>query len=117
MARAYSVDLRERAVRALLAGMPMAEVAALFDVSISSLSRWKHQVVTGESLEPKPRPGRPRLVTPDDEAAIRQHVAMYPDATLDMHRERWAQTSGVLLSNPTMSRVLTRLDISLKRNL
>lgn len=115
MVRAISVDLRERAVRALLAGTLMAEVAARFDVSISSLSRWKRLVLTGQPLTPKPRSGRPRLVRAEDEAALRQQVAAAPDATLDRHRALWAQSHGVLLSNPTMSRVFTRLGLSLKR--
>lgn len=116
MARAYSVDLRERAVHALLTGMSLAEAASIFAVSESTLSRWKHLVVTGQSLIPKPRPGRPRLVPPADEEALRQQVAAAPDATLDMHRAMWAQTHGVLLSNPTMSRELARLDLPLKRS-
>ncbi|MCO5228519.1 MAG: helix-turn-helix domain-containing protein [Thermomicrobiales bacterium] len=69
----------------------LAEAASIFAVSESTLSRWKHLVVTGQSLIPKPRPGRPRLVPPADEEALRQQVAAAPDATLDMHHvgERW----------------------------
>ncbi|MCO5217285.1 MAG: hypothetical protein M9909_00375 [Thermomicrobiales bacterium] len=36
--------------------MSLAEAASIFAVSESTLSRWKHLVVTGQSLIPKPRP-------------------------------------------------------------
>lgn len=39
MPRAYSVDLRERSLRALAPGMPAAEVPHIFDVSEASLYR------------------------------------------------------------------------------
>ena len=40
MTRLYSNDLRERVVRAHLAGEPMRAVAARFGVSVSSVPKW-----------------------------------------------------------------------------
>lgn len=115
MPRPYSLDLRERAVGALQAGMPRVEVCRIFGISSSTLWRWNTTTLAGESLLPKPPPGRPRLIPVADEAALRQQVADAPDATLDWHRATWAASHGVVVSNPTMSRELTRLGLSLKR--
>ena len=40
MARPYSNDLRERVVRAHLAGEPIRSVAARYGVSVSSVPKW-----------------------------------------------------------------------------
>ena len=40
MTRPYSNDLRERVVRAHLAGEPIRSVAARFGVSVSSVPKW-----------------------------------------------------------------------------
>ena len=40
MTQPYSSDLRERAVRAHLAGEPIRQVAARFGVSVSSVPKW-----------------------------------------------------------------------------
>ena len=40
MSRAYSTDLRERVVRAHLAGEPIRSVAARFGIGVSCVSRW-----------------------------------------------------------------------------
>ena len=40
MTRLYSNDLRERVVRAHLAGEPIRAVAARFGVSVSSVPKW-----------------------------------------------------------------------------
>ena len=40
MTQTYSSDLRERVVRAHLAGEPIRQVAARFGVSVSSVPKW-----------------------------------------------------------------------------
>ena len=40
MTQPYSSDLRERVVRAHLAGEPVRQVAARFGVSVSSVPKW-----------------------------------------------------------------------------
>ena len=40
MTQPYSSDLRERVVRAHLAGEPIRHVAARFGVSVSSVPKW-----------------------------------------------------------------------------
>jgi putative transposase len=114
MPRAYSVDLRERALRAMASGMPMTEVAARFDVSLSSLSRWKDRKAAGRSLAPGQSSGRHRAVRPAQEVELIAQVQATPDATLARHCARWEQCHGVRISSATMSRTLIRLGLALR---
>jgi transposase len=43
MARAYSVDLRERVMAAVADGGCIAEVAQRFSVSVDAIYDWKHR--------------------------------------------------------------------------
>ena len=47
MARAYSLDLRERVVAAVAAGQPCRSVAKTFMVSVASVVKWsqRHRAV------------------------------------------------------------------------
>jgi transposase len=115
MPRAYSVDLRERSLRALASGLPATEVARLFDVSVASLFRWRRQQRTTGQLTPGQSPGRPRAVILADEPRLVAQVAATPDATLAEHCAQWAATHGTTLSPTTMGRTLQRLGLPLKK--
>ena len=112
MPRAYSVDLRERSLRALASGMPAAEVARLFDVSGSSLYRWRRRQGAGIGLTPGRSSGRPRAIAPEAEAALRAQVVATPDATLAEHCARWQTTHGDGISVAAMQRALVRLGLT-----
>ncbi len=59
--KAYSVDLREKIVDAVLGrGMPKEEAARTFGVSVSSVKRYVEKAQKGESLSPKKAPGKKR---------------------------------------------------------
>ncbi len=115
MPRAYSVDLRERSLRALASGLPVTEVAQLFGVSRSSLSRWRQQQRTTGALPPGQSPGRPRSIGTSAEPALAAQVAATPDATLAEHCAQWATSHRVTVSPPTMGRALQRLGLPLKK--
>lgn len=115
MPRAYSVDLRERSLRAVTSGLPLTEVARRFDVSVSSLDRWRRQQRTTGALVPGRSSGRPRAITPAQESALTAQVAATPDATLAEHCAVWLGTHGVTLSPTTMGRTLQRLGLPLKK--
>lgn len=112
--RAYSLDLRERVVRAVEGGMSRAEAARVYAVGLSTVKRYLRLRARG-GLAAKPIPGRRRAIGPGDEAALRAQVAAAPDATLDEHRARWARERGVAVSRATMSRALGRLGLPLKK--
>jgi putative transposase len=112
----YSVDLRERLLGAIDAGLSQAEASRLFGVATSTIKRWKQQRATTGDLTPKPRPGRTPRIGSGQADAVREQVAHHPDATLADHCARWAHDQGVRLSVPTMSRTLRRLGITVKKS-
>ncbi len=115
MPRAYSLDLRERLLRAEAAGLAAAEIERTTGVSARTLRRWRQRQQQGQSLVPGHAPGRALTIGPDQWAALRAQVAAHPDATLTEHCDRWATERGVRVSPSTMCRVLQRLDLPLKK--
>ena len=113
--RAYSSDLRERAVRAVESGRPQREVARLFGIGTTAIKRYVRLRQAGESLTPRTSPGRPRLLGPEHEAALRARLRDAPEATLAEHCAWWEQTRGVRLSVATLSRAIRRLGWTRKK--
>lgn len=114
--RAYSIDLRERIVRAVASGMGKAEAARVYDVGLRTVKRYVKQRAEQGHLRAKPHPGRGRAIGADDEAALRAQAAAHADATLAEHCRRWAAARGVTVSRATMSRALARLGLPLKKS-
>jgi transposase len=112
----YSVDLRERLLQALDAGLSQAEATRLLGVSTATMQRWRQYQRRTGSVAPRPRPGRPRSIERGQEAALLAQVRAAPDATLREHCAQWAVDHGVHLSEATMSRALGRLGWPLKKN-
>ena len=112
----YSVDLRERLLGAIDAGLSQAEASRLFGVGTSTITRWRQQRRDTGSLAPKPRSGRPPVIGPDQADALQAQVAQHPDATLAEHVTRWEQAQTVRLSVAGMSRAIRRLGITLKKS-
>ena len=113
--RAYSLDLRERIVRAVQGGTPREVVARTFGVGIATVQRYLAQQRRTGSLAPRPIPGKAPLIGPDRLAALRAQVAATPDATLAEHCQQWTQTHGVPISVPAMHRALARLGWTRKK--
>jgi len=112
----YSVDLRERLLGAIDAGLSQAEASRLFGVGTSTISRWRQQRRETGSLAPKARLGRQPTIGPAHADALRGQVAQRVDATLAEHCAQWAQTHGGTVSVATMSRAIRRLGITLKKS-
>jgi transposase len=113
--KTYSVDLRERLLRAVDAGLPQAQASRLFGVGTSTIKRWRRRRARG-ALAPTPKPGRPPRIGRDQWPALAAQVAAYPDATLAEHCDRWAQDHEERVSVATMSRLLRKLGLPLKKS-
>jgi transposase len=111
----YSVDLRERLLGAIDAGLSQAEASRLFGVGTSTITRWRQRASTG-ALAPTPRPGRTPRIGPADATALQAQVAAAPDATLADHCATWARTHKVTISVATMSRAIRHLGITVKKS-
>ena len=106
--KAYSRDLRIRALDALDVGTPRPEVIRLFGVSTATLTRWRRRQRETGSLAESPRPGPPGPKKAALKAGLLPHLEAHPDATLEELCRWWEQTQGVRVSHATMSRVITR---------
>jgi transposase len=112
----YPAVLRERLLRFVDTGHSQAEAARTFGVSLSSIARWRTQQAATGDLASQPRPGRTPRIGPDQTAALEAQVVANPDATLAEHCAKWAQDHGVVVSVATMSRVIRRHGITLKKS-
>jgi transposase len=114
MPRAYSGDLRERAIALVdMEGASRHEAAELLGISVASAVRWVQRWHESRSAEAKPRGGS---VSPLEEfaAEILAVVAEKPDLTLEetaaeLRRRR------IRTSRSALSRFFARHGISLKK--
>ena len=82
MARAYSLDLRERVVGAVAAGQSCRSVARTFMVSVASVVKWsQRQRVVGSPAALKMGGHRPYLVARERDWVLAR-IAEKPDLTL-----------------------------------
>jgi transposase len=114
--KAYSLDLRERIVRAVDDGANQAEVARLFHVGERSVKRYLHQWRTTGSLAARPRPGKCPTIGPDQFPAVLAQLSAIPDATLEEHCERWHAQTGVAVSASAWCRLERRLGWTHKKS-
>lgn len=112
---AYSVDLRERVMRACEEG-PQREVAEAFGVSVSFITKLRRRQRQTGSIAARPRGGgrRPTL-DPVHQAQVRQLVQEQSDATLAEYCQRLVDRKAPRVSRPTMCRVLARLGLRRKK--
>jgi transposase len=90
-------------------GMPRAEVARTFGISLPSIKRWlKRRRETGE-VDAKAPPGPPAVKGAMLGGWLPAHLRRNPDLTLGEHCEAFADNSGVKVSEATMSRAISRL--------
>ncbi len=112
----YSVDLRERLLGAIDAGLSQAEAARLFGVGTSTITRWRQRRAQTGTLRPTPRPGRSLRLGAAQAPALAEQVATHADATLAEHCAMWAREHGGAVSVATMSRAIRRLGITVKKS-
>jgi len=111
----YSEDLRARIVAAAVeGGMPKAEAARLFSVSLSSAKRYCSLAARDAPLAPRKGGGRPRKAGAAVEKLLEQDVARRPYAAAHERAAFLGGASGVDLSVSTVRRLLRRLGFSQK---
>jgi len=108
----YSMDLRQRVLRAWDAGMDAQGVAAKYEVSRA----WVHRLIqrrreTGSAAPRKQIKFRPRVLA-DQEGRLAALIAAPPDATLAELRD--ALPTAAALS--TLWRAIDRLGLTVKKN-
>jgi transposase len=114
MAAPYSLDLRERVVAAVTAGMSRAQAAAHYQVSHSSAIRWARRVAETGSPAALPMGGKKPFTLANEEAWIRVRVAEKPDIT---GRELLAELNqrGIEVSHYGVWHFLDHVGLSFKK--
>lgn len=110
---AYSLDLRTRVVRACESGLPVAAVAARFDVSVAWVYRLLQRRRETGSIAPRTQTRfRGRVLSPAQEDRLGALITARPDATLTELREALPTTAAL----STLWRTIGRLGFTVKKN-
>ena len=110
--RAYSMDLRERALLDSDAGMPAADVAAKYRVSGSWVRLLKQRRrETGEVAPRVQRQGRRGMLEPHLHT-LADLIAAHPDRTLAERKDALATPASV----PTVWRAVRALGLTVKQH-
>ena len=115
MARAYSVDLRERVVAALSSGLSCREVAARFGVAVSTVVKWSQRQRRTGSVAPDQVGGYRRPLLEPHREWLRERVLREPHITLHALKDELA-ARGVAVSHDTVWRFLRREGLRFKKN-
>ena len=111
--RPYSIDLRERVAAAVDEDEgPQREIARLFRVSVSFVSRLLQRRRQKDTLAPEPHGGGPTpVLSPDDLRRLEDLVREHNDDTLDQLKQR----GGFNCSLTTIWRALRRQRLTCKK--
>ena|SRR5205085_11372317 len=112
---ALSLDLRQRIVSSVDAGMPQAEAARRFCVSSKTVARLLMRRRESGTLAAKARPGRERRVGVERQGLVAVQLRAYPHESLAEHALRWQHEQGQSLSATTLWRTLRRMGWSHKK--
>ncbi len=116
MARAYSLDLRERVVAFVTSGQTTRAASAAFDVSVASVVKWTQRVRASGSAAAKPMGGKRPFLLEAERDWLLARLDEKPDLTLHALRGELRER-GVAVSCDTLWRFLKRQEISFKKNL
>jgi transposase len=116
MARAYSLDLRERVVAFVESGQTMRAASAVFGVSVASVVKWNQRKSATGSAAAKPMGGKRPFLLEAERDWLLARLDEKPDLTLHALRDE-LQERGVAVSCDTLWRFLKRQEISFKKNL
>ena len=81
--KAYSLDLRERVLRAVDQGEPRSEIVRMLGVSLSTIKRYLKQRRESGHVRPKAIPGRPARKGAALEGGLVAQLQAHPDVSED----------------------------------
>lgn len=115
--KAYSIDFREKVVKAYEQGnTSMRKLATRFDVSLAFVQRLLKQKKIKGHVQPEKQGGSMRSQLHGYSTQLTQMVEKYPDATLSEYCEYWGETSNQWVSTSTMCRALQKQQLTRKKN-
>lgn len=116
--RAYSLDLRQKIVDIYAEGnISQRQLAKQFRVALSLIEKILKQYRETGSVAPKKRTEQtPTKLTSEQLTVLEQLVEETNDSTLDELRYQLEQKTGVLIGRSTIDRMLTKLNLTVKKN-
>lgn len=116
MPRAYSADLRERAVADCEAGLGRAATARRYRVGERTVYRWLREARHEGRRHAKRHAGGRRPVVAGTEDVLHEMVTGANDATLAEQAELYEARTGRKLSPSTLCRAFQRLRLTRKKD-
>jgi transposase len=112
--RGYSLDLRERIVRAVAQGKGKTAVSKRFEVSLSTVKRYLKRHEQGE-LAARKGGGRKRRLASEGCEQLRKQVEAHQDWSLEQHARALTKETGVEIKKSSVGNYLKRLGITHKK--
>jgi transposase len=116
--KAYSLGLRQKIVDAYAEGnLSQRQLAKQFRVALSFIEKLLKQHRETGHIAPKKRMNQTPTKLNDEQLKVLEHlVAEHNDATLEELRDRLEQKTGVRIGRSTVDRMLSKLDLTVKKN-
>jgi transposase len=115
MVRPYSVDLRERAVGAMMNGMSARKVAEQFGVAASSVIKWRRLFLATHSVKPGKIGGHRPIALAAHDALIVELIETTPHLTCKRLASILGE-HGIVVSHNGVWLYLRRRGYSFKKN-
>lgn len=115
MVRAYSNDLRERAVGCVLAGESIRAVAATYAISPSAVAKWSGRYRATGSVAPAKMGGYRPVILTAHRAFIHSRFAEKPNLTL-RGLQKELSSRGVTISYGAIWKFMHAESLSFKKN-
>lgn len=113
--KAYSMDLREKVLRAVDQGYAREEIVQVLGVSQATIKRYLKQRRETGDVAPKAIPGRPPRKLGPLQAELVAQLRAHNDLGLEDQCLLWEQSHGVRVSTATMSRAIKRVGWTRKK--
>ena len=115
--KAYSLDLRQKIVDVYVEGnISQRQLSKQFRVALSFVEKLLKQHRETGSIAPKVRTQQtPTKLNSEQLMVLKQIVETTNDATLDELRYQLEQQTGVLIGRSTVDRMLTKLNLTVKK--
>jgi transposase len=113
--KAYSIDLREKVLRAVDQGYAREEIIKLLGVSRATIKRYLKQRRDTGTIAPKAIPGRTPKKLGLLQADLAAQLQAHDDLRLEDQCRLWEQTHGMPVSTSTMSEAIKRIGWTRKK--
>jgi transposase len=115
--QAYSVDLREKIVAAVVGhGMSKAQAARTFGVGATSVKRYVKLAEEGKPLTPGKAPGKKSKLDGSAMKLLEEDLHARPAVTYEKRADLLCKLLGVRVSKATVCRTVRRLGYTRKKD-